>query len=66
MKKSEITGELMKMVCLIQKRQRISKYRAAWEIKHVASGIVNELYREMWRKAEERVKKKASTTDHEN
>jgi hypothetical protein len=52
MKKSEVKGELLKMVESIQKRQRISKYSAAWQVKHAMKVINNEINEEIMQKRE--------------
>ena len=52
MKKSEVKGELRKMVAAIQKRQRVSKYFAAWEIKHQINAIIRDINEDIMQKIE--------------
>ena len=52
MKKSEVKGDLLKMVESIHKRQRISKYNAAWQVKHIITAVVFQMYKEDEKKRE--------------
>lgn len=43
MKKSEVKETVRALIHSATKRQRVSAYRAAWQIKHAATDILNEL-----------------------